>query len=213
MSFLDRFRPQARGRYPNGEAFKHAVMDAYGFTDAAKRILAETRFSVRNLSAPDGGGFWYGPEENRIELFGIQAEAAIHEMAHAWADLTGFYDEYSQEWNRWPTLNRTFRSDVHRAAEEYRGSGFGVRGSGAGSEPREPRTANLDPAYARVCFVAGEYEFGNPQTGFPGMFENDSERFAGLASAAMADPMKMPPYIRRWYLHLFTGEIQPLPGS
>src|SRR5262249_4902794 len=33
MSFLNRFRPQAQGRYPNGEAFKHAVMDAYGFTD------------------------------------------------------------------------------------------------------------------------------------------------------------------------------------
>jgi hypothetical protein len=70
-----------------------------------------------------------------------------------------------------------------------------------------------DSRFARVCFVAGEYEFGNPQTGFPGMFENDSERFAGLASAAMADPMKMPPYVRRWYTQLFTGNIQPLPGS
>lgn len=189
MSFLNRFRPQAQGRYPNGEAFKQAVMDAYGFTDAAKRILSETRFSVRNLSAPDGGGFWYGPEENRIELFGIQAEAAIHEMAHAWADLTGFYDEYSQEWDRWPTLNRTFRRDVRRAADEKLHE------------------------YSRVCFVAGEYEFGNPHTGFPGMFENDSERFAGLASAAMADPMKMPPYVRRWYTQLFTGNINPLPGS
>ena len=114
------------------------------------------KFAVRNLHAPDGGGFWYGPEENRIELFGIQAEAAIHEMAHAWADLTGFYDEWGADWDRWPTLNRTFRADVRRAAEER------------------------DPNYPRICFIAGEYEFGNPQTGFAGMFENDSERFAGL---------------------------------
>jgi hypothetical protein len=189
MSFLKRFRPQPAGLYPDGEAFKHAVMEAYGFTDAARRILSETKFSVRNLSAPDGGGFWYGPEENRIELFGIQAEAAIHEMAHAWADLTGFYDEWSEEWDRWPTLNRTFRADVHRAAVER------------------------DPRFPRISFIAGEYEFGNKQTGFPGMFENDSERFAGLASGAMADPQTLPPYLRRWYLPLFTGNIRPLPGS
>ncbi len=93
-------------------------MEAYGFSDAAQRVLSDTKFTVRNLRAPDGGGFWYGPEENRIELFGIQAEAAIHEMAHAWADLTGFYDEWSKDWDRWPTLNRTFRADVRRAAEE-----------------------------------------------------------------------------------------------
>jgi hypothetical protein len=189
MSFLNRLRPRPAGRYPDGEAFKHAVMESYGFSDAARRILAETKFTVRNLHAPDGGGFWYGPEENRIELFGIQAEAAIHEMAHAWADLTGFYDEWSNEWDRWPTLNRTFRADVRRAAEAK------------------------DPRYSRICFIAGEYEFGNPQTGFAGMFENDSERFAGLASGAMADPMKMPPYIRRWYMQLFTGQITPLSGS
>ncbi len=189
MSFLKRFLPAPAGKYPNGEAFKHAVMEAYGFTDAARRILSETRFSVRNLSAPDGGGFWYGPEENRIELFGIQAEAAIHEMAHAWADLTGFYDEWAKDWERWPTLNRTFRADVLRAAKTQ------------------------EPQYGRICFIAGEYEFGNKQTGFPGMFENDSERFAGLASGAMADPNRMPPYIRRWYTQLFTGNVRALPGS
>lgn len=189
MSFFRRLRDRPPGKYSDGEAFKQAVMDAYGFTEAAKRVLAETRMRVRNLHAPDGGGFWYGPEENRIELFGIQAEAAIHEMAHAWADLTGFYDEYSKEWDRWPTLNRAFRADVRRAAEEK------------------------DPRYARICFIAGEYEFGNPQTGFPGMFENDAERFAGLASGAMAEPRRMPPYIRRWYVQLFGGDVHPLQES
>ncbi len=190
MSFLNRLRPQKpSGRYPDGESFKRAVLDAYGFTDAAKQVLAPTRFEVRNLAAPDGGGFWYGPEENRIELFGIQAEAAVHEMAHAWADLTGFYDAYSPEWNRWPTLNRAFRADVHTAAEEN------------------------DPAYPRISFICREYEYGNPQTGFPGMFENDAERFAGLASGSMADLRTLPPQIRRWYTQMFTGEVRGLPGS
>lgn len=196
MSFLSRLRPQKpAGRYPDGEAFKHAVMDAYGFTDAAKRVLAPTRFEVRNLHEPNGGGFWYGPEENRIELFGIQAEAAIHEMAHAWADLTGFYDEYSSDWNQWPTLNRTFRTDVHHAAEEY-----------------ESVRAQHSP-FERICFLAHQYEFGDASIGFPGMFENDAERFAGLASGSMANPNVMPPYIRRWYTQLFSGEIRGLPGS
>ncbi len=189
MSFLDRLRPQRGGRYPNGEAFKQAVMDAYGFTESARRVLGPTRFEVRNLNAPDGGGFWYGPEENRIELFGIQAEAAVHEMAHAWADLTGFYDEYSPDWSAWPTLNRTFRADVRLAAEEQ------------------------NPQYPRISFIAGEYEFGNPETGFPGMFENDSERFAGLASGSMGDLRTLPPPIRRWYTQFFTGEVRGLPGS
>lgn len=187
MSFLNRLRPHATGsRYANGEAFKQAVMAAYGFTDAAKRVLGPTRFDVRNLNAPDGGGFWYGPEENRVELFGVQAEAAIHELAHAWADLTGFYDEYSAEWSAWPTLNRAFRADVHRVAEEQ------------------------DPQYPRISFICGEYEFGNPETGFPGMFENDAERFAGLASGSMGDPRTMPPAIRRWYSKLFSGDIRGL---
>lgn len=189
MSFFNRLRPQTAGRYLTGEAFKQAVMASYGFTESARRILSETKFSVRNLNTPDGGGFWYGPDENRIELFGIQAEAAIHELAHAWADLTGFYDEWGADWDRWPTLNRTFRADVRRAADAK------------------------DPHFYRICFIAGEYEYGNPQTGFPGMFENDSERFAGLASGSMADPMKMPPYIRRWYTQLFTGAITPIHGS
>jgi len=190
MSFLNRLRPQsANHRYPNGEAFKQAVMEAYGFTESARRILTPTRFEVRNLSAPDGGGFWYGPEENRVELFGIQAEAAIHELAHAWADLTGFYDEHSAEWSAWPTLNRAFRADVHRAAQ------------------------GQDPEYPRISFICGEYEFGNPETGFAGMFENDAERFAGLASGSMGHLSAMPPGIRRWYTQLFSGDVRGLPGS
>jgi hypothetical protein len=172
----------APGPYPDVEAFRHHIFDDYRFTPAARQVLAGTRMLIHNMREPVGGGLWFGPQENRIELQGIQDEAAIHELAHAWADLTGFYDEADpRNGVPWKTLNTTFRADVHRAAVEN------------------------DPRYPRISFICGEYEFGNPNTGFPGMFDNDSERFAGLASGCMGDLLMLPPHLRRWYTGLFEG--------
>jgi hypothetical protein len=175
-------RPAApEGPYPDVEAFRRHIFEDYRFTSEAQRLLAGTKIEILNMREPVGGGLWFGPVENRVELQGIQDEAAIHELAHAWADLSGFYTEYAPDWPHWKTRNLAFRADVHRCAEEN------------------------DPAYPRISFICGEYEFGNPQTGFPGMFENDSERFAGLASGCMGDLQLLPPYLRRWYEGLFLG--------
>ena len=168
--------------YRDVEAFRRHVYQTYHFTPAAQAVLASTRMRIHNMREPAGGGLWFGPQENRIELQGIQDEAAVHELAHAWADLTGFYDEADPNGLPWKTINRRFRADVHRAAVEN------------------------DPDYAAIAFLCGEYEFGNPRTGFPGMFENDSERFAGLASGSMGNLRLMPPYLRHWYAGLFEAE-------
>ena len=96
--------------------------------------------------------------------------------------LVGFYDEVdTTNGVPWPTLNRTFRADVRRGADE------------------------TDPRYERIVRLCRDYEYGNPALNFAGMFENDSERFAGLASGSMGDLLLMPPYIRRWYTGLFLG--------
>jgi hypothetical protein len=168
--------------YPTVEAFRQHIFEDYRFTLEARSLLTGTRLKINNMREPAGGGWWFGPQENRVELMGIQDEAAIHEFAHAWADFSGLYDEADPNSGvPWKTLNKTFRADVRRGALE------------------------TDPRYARITRLCQDYEFGNEALNFPGMFENDSERFAGLASGSMGDLLLMPPYIRRWYTGLFMG--------
>ena len=172
-------RARSVGRFPDGAAFRDDLLARYPFTPDAVALLCTVPFRVKNLAEPVGGGGWYGPDGRRIELEGIQDEAAVHELAHAWADLAGFYRERAADGPPWPILHRPFRADVRRAADEP------------------------DPRYGRVQFLAHQYEYGDASIGFPGMFENDPERFAGLASGTMGDLALMPPYLARWYAGLF----------
>ena len=171
------FLPGAR--FPDGAAFRDDVLARYPFTDEARELLQTVRFEVKNLNQPVGGGGWYGPEARRIVLEGIQDEAAVHELAHAWADLAGFYRERAPDGPPWPIWHRPFRAAVKRAADDP------------------------DPRYAGVQYLAHGYEYGDPALNFPGMFDNDPERFAGLASGTMGDTRKMPPYLAEYYRGLF----------
>ncbi len=174
-------RSAAGAPFPDGAAFRDDVLRRYPFTDEARAILRTVDFEVRNLHEPVGGGGWYGPQARRIVLEGIQDEAAVHELAHAWADLAGFYREREPGGPPWPTLHRPFRAAVHAAADEP------------------------DPRYANVQFLAHQYEYGDPAISFPGMGENDAERFAGLASGTMGNLRMMPPALARFYEGLFVN--------
>src|SRR5262245_22660277 len=77
--------PVSDGPYRDVEAFRLHIFEDYRFTSEARRLLAGTGLVIHNMREPVGGGGWYGPQENRIELQGIQDEAAVHELAHAWA--------------------------------------------------------------------------------------------------------------------------------
>jgi hypothetical protein len=171
---------------PDGSAFRDEVLRRYDFTDEATAILREIPVEVGDLEHPHGGGYWL-PSERRIVLNGVQDEACLHELAHAWADESGFYTDPHPDDPTRLSRHFTFRRDVDRAATE------------------------ADPAYARVAFLAWEYTNGNPKTGFEGMNEADWERFAGLASGVMGDIRLMPPYLRQWYEPLFGGHPQ-VPG-
>ena len=164
----------------DGSEFRDIVLDRYDFSPGARAILQSVPVEIAHPEDARGGGLWY-PTERRIVLQGAQDEACLHELAHAWADMSGFYqDPYPDD----PGKNGrhfAFRADVERAARE------------------------TDPAFRRVAFLAWEYTWGNPFTGFPGMGEADWERFAGLASGVMGDIDLMPPYLRHWYEPLFAG--------
>jgi hypothetical protein len=60
-----------------------------------------------------------------------------------------------------------------------------------------------DPRYKDAAGLAYVYEHGDPRTGFPGMFDNDWERYAGLASGVMGRLERMPTYMRGFYEGLF----------
>jgi hypothetical protein len=163
----------------DGAAYRDDVLRRYPFTPAARRLLRDVEFQVKNLEEPVGGGLWYGPRARRIVLEGVQDEAAVHELAHAWADLAGFYTDRQPGGPPWPTLHPRFREAVQAAAEER------------------------DPRFGRVRHLARQYEYGDPSIGFRGMFNNDPERFAGLASGTMGDLSLMPPYLAEHYAGLF----------
>ncbi len=61
-----------------------------------------------------------------------------------------------------------------------------------------------DPRYSRAAQIAYAYEHGWGD--WPGMGDNDPERFAGLASGVMGDISQLPPYVSKFYKGLFTGQ-------
>ena len=165
---------------PDGGWFRDLVLERYDFTPAARDVLRAVPVEIETPNEPRGGGFW-NPDQRRVFLYGAQDEACLHELTHAWADLTRFYVDPHPDNPALLGRHYAFRADVARAAAE------------------------TDPAFQRVTFLAWEYTYGNPATGFAGMGEADWERFAGLASGVMGDINLMPPYLRRWYGELSSG--------
>jgi hypothetical protein len=170
----------------DGSAFRDDILERYDFTPTAQTVLRAIPVEIESPDDPRGGGYWQ-PDQRRVVLNGAQDEACLHELAHAWADESGFYVDPHPDDRHRLGRNFAFRADVDRAAAE------------------------VDPAYRRVAFLAWEYTYGNPGTGFQGMGEADWERFAGLASGVMGDTRLLPSYLARWYAPLFGGHPQ-LPG-
>lgn len=63
-----------------------------------------------------------------------------------------------------------------------------------------------DSRYRDAATLAHIYEHGDPNTGFPGMGDNDWERYAGLASGVMGRLERLPEYIACFYEGLFDRE-------
>jgi hypothetical protein len=68
----------------DARAFLHDVLTRFPYTDEARGWLStRIAFEVLDLHSTRGGGFWI-PDQNKVQLFSVQYEAAIHELAHAW---------------------------------------------------------------------------------------------------------------------------------
>lgn len=134
--------------------------------------------NVRDARTTTGGGYWW-PDRKLVDLFTAQAEAAIHELAHAW-------------WHE-RRLQGTAAADlivaVVRLSEE--------------TDPRYARATELARQY--VYGIPSQRDPNSPTGWWRGMLVegNDWEMFAGLASGTMGQLDRLPDYVRRFYVGLF----------
>lgn len=152
------------------KSFLNDVLTRFPYTVAAREWLSTgIDFEVVDLNSTRGGGYWI-PEENKVQLFTAQYEAAIHELAHAW-------------WHE------------RRIGQEE-----------ALMQATIALSQEPDPRYRRMQNLAYGYIHGIPAQGWAGMLveRNDWEMYAGMASGMMADLRLVPPYIRRFYLSMYT---------
>ena len=175
------------------DAFRDELFARFPFTIEAQRWLArDVTWTVRDLRATAGGGFWH-PDRRTVELFTAQYEAAIHELAHAW-----WHDRRLRE----NAAVRLMVAVVHLSEER---------------DPAFAATATL--AHHYVYGIEQQLDPSSPTGYWRGMLAdgNDWEMYAGLASGCMADVRLLPDYARPFYTGLFrllpADAPSPLAGA
>jgi len=135
---------------------------------------------VRDTRASSGGGYWW-PDRKLVDLFTVQEEAAIHELAHAW-------------WHE-RRLQGSNAADLMVAVVQL----------SKDEDPRYARAAELARQY--VYGIPSQRDPNSPTGWWRGMLVdgNDWEMFAGLASGVMGHLERLPPYVRRFYEGLFDN--------
>lgn len=161
--------------------FRETILSLYPFIEGAKDYLRDIPLIILDKADLRGGGAWY-PTHRKIELNGLQHEAAIHEMAHAiWQDIR----EHLK--NDLVAAVLRFSQDKQAAIEYSKMANlawdyaFGIP---------------LEPGFQQGMLLPTE-RWGEGG-GHNGMW-NDWEMFAGFASGCMADISLLPPYLRIFY--------------
>jgi hypothetical protein len=175
-----------------GEEFACYILPKYRFRrEAAELILAGCVFELDDAFSIRGGGwvrFGYGGDKTVVHFNTAQAEAAVHELAHAW----WFLIELDRpKWKQWliDRLLICFQREADKPLGRF-------------------------PVIREHCRV---YKYGDGAD-FPGMWSeeagrwNHDEIFAGFASAVMGDMRQMPADLRRIFRHCFWDEFVYLPG-
>ncbi|MCC7107355.1 MAG: hypothetical protein IT307_19640 [Chloroflexi bacterium] len=179
---LDSMEPPEAAR-----AFLSRFVREWPFTAEAQRLALSINFEVHDLSRSLGGGFWF-PETRTVQVRGHEAEALIHELAHA-------YWETARTKPR--AIDRLIDA-LQRLAEE--------------PDPKYRHLQNL--AHQYVEGDPDQKDDSSPTGYWQGMRNADGswidwEVFAGLASGSMANLDEMPPYLRLLYEGLFTPTAVP----
>jgi hypothetical protein len=177
LGFVTMEAPGAARRFLEG------FVERWPFTEAARKLFEGIHFEVADLSQELGGGFWH-PDRRTVQVRGSQAEALIHELAHAWWE----------EARKRPGAIESLVEDLQRLAEER--------------DPRYERAATLAGHY--VHGIKSQPDPDSPTGYWRGMRQTDGswidwEIFAGLASGTMGDLALLPGYMRRHFADLFEA--------
>ena len=162
-------------------SFLDRFVREWPFTAQARRLFETINFEIHDLSQELGGGFWH-PETRTVQVRGNQAEALIHELAHAY----------------WETA-RTRPGEIERLVAALLRL----------AEEQDPTYARLQRlAHDYVHGIPSQPDETSPTGYWMGMRQAsaswiDWEIFAGLASGSMADLDMMPLYLRELYEGLF----------
>jgi hypothetical protein len=158
----------------------HPDLPALPLTSGAWDWLRQygVTIKVRDRRATAGGGFWW-PDRKLVDLFTVQEEAAIHELAHAWWHERRLQGQNAAE----------LMVAVMRLTEE--------------TDPRYARATEL--AHHYVYGIPSQRDPNSPTGWWRGMLVegNDWEMYAGLASGVMGHLDRLPSYVRRFYEGLF----------
>jgi len=155
-----------------------AFWAARPFAPQAVGYFRTLRLEIGTLDEPMGGGYWFG-DRDLVMLRGTQAEAAIHELAHAW-------------WERRRDESRDDLMSVLSALGKQAPGGF-------------PRIAELANVYCHG--IKSQHDPNSPTGYWRGMLaeDNDHETFAGFCSGVMADASQLPPDLRDFYAGFLRG--------
>jgi hypothetical protein len=169
--------------YMGFETMEEPFLKDWPFTESARELFRTIGFEAGDLSQEHGGGFWY-PETRTVQVRGSQAEALIHELAHAYWEDARARDSIAEQ----------LVTAVQRLAKDR--------------DPRYQVAATLARHY--VHGIKTQPDANSPTGYWQGMRQPDGswmdwEMFAGLASGIMADLSLLPPYVRRFYEGLFEG--------
>ena len=142
------------------------------FAAPAVEYFRTLRLEIGTLDEEMGGGYWFG-DRGLVMLRGNQAEAAIHELAHAW----------------WERTRSTERDGLMQVLREL----------GSHCPAEYPRIGELANVYCHG--IKTQHDANSPTGYWRGMLaeDNDHETFAGFCSGVMADAKKLPPTLRHFY--------------
>jgi hypothetical protein len=181
----DALRAGTGGATNNGKVdpikFRSSVMDLFGFTPQARKVLESGTITVGDGDLFTGGGFSdihvpkeYDPNVMRdpddaakvsgVRLTSPQFEGAVHEFTHQW-------------WYNGEVDKRGFAQAFQDIAK------------------------NPDPNYPQIAAFAQNYLKN-------GINQHPTEHYASLASYVMGDINLLPPKLKPFYAKLFTGTPQ-----